>query len=173
MNYILKQLIKNRLISANQYEEYKYALKVMFLKILHYFIILISGYLFNILTETVVFLFSYNYIRKYLGGFHSKNKYICLFLSGLFIVNLNIIINYMKKINMICMLIFIYISLFYDYYYCCCKYFLPNFRKLIIVIILFSNVFYLINQYDLLISIVYAILLNYILFKLEIYLNKK
>ena len=37
MNYILKQLIKNRLISANQYEEYKYALKVMFLKILHYF----------------------------------------------------------------------------------------------------------------------------------------
>ena len=79
----------------------------------------------------------------------------------------------MKKINMIWMLIFIYISLFYDYYYCCCKYFLPNFRKLIIVIILFSNVFYLINQYDLLISIVYAILLNYILFKLEIYLNKK
>ena len=79
MNYILNQLSKNKIISKEEFEEYRYALNVLLLKFIHYFVIFAIAFYMNIIIETIVFLYCYSTIRSYIGGIHAQNPIICLF----------------------------------------------------------------------------------------------
>lgn len=94
VNYILSKMIINNIIDENELDNYHYALEVLFLKMVHFIMIIGIGLYFNILIETIIFLYIYCSVRKYIGGYHSKNLYICLLLSVLFIVFLELLLTY-------------------------------------------------------------------------------
>lgn len=164
INFILENLVKNNIIEKSELENYYYALEVLFLKIIHYITIFIISLFFNILPETFIFLCVYSSIRTYIGGYHSKNMYICLLLSFLFVVCLNFCLQYKEIFNGSVIILLIFIGLYY--FYCQCDNFFLNKMKInVIFIIILSISLLMMKQNGYLISIAYAIILNFFLFK--------
>lgn len=165
MDFILHQLIKNKIIDNDEYDEYKYALNVLLLKIIHYFIIFVVSAYMNIIIQTIVFLYCYSTIRTYVGGIHANNPVICLLISILFIIGLKQILDF--SINYILIII---ISILISYYwYVNCYTSLSSIKFLFHLI--FINVVLLIlatfNQSNYINCILYSHILNAILFYLK------
>lgn len=165
MDYILHQLIKNKIINNDEYDEYKYALNVLLLKITHYFIIFIISVYMNMIIQTIVFLYCYSTIRTYVGGLHANNPVVCLLISILFIIGLKLILNF--SINYILIIIISILISYYWYVNCCTS--LSNTKFLFQLI--FINVALLIlatfNQSNYINCILYSHILNVILFYLK------
>lgn len=166
VNFILENLVQNNIIERNDLEEYQYALTIVFLKFIHYFMIFIVSIFFNILFETVVFLYVYVPIRTYIGGYHSKNMYICLLISFLFIVFLYFFLKYLVFINKNIVFLLILIGLYY-FFHQCDNHFLNKVKLTFLFVFIVSIVLLITSQNNYLISIAYSIMLNFILFKLS------
>lgn len=164
INFILGSLVKNNIIERSELENYHYALEILFLKIIHYITILIISLFFNILPETFIFLYVYSSIRTYIGGYHSKNMYICLLLSFLFIVCLNFWLQYKEIFDGKVIILLIFIGLYYFYRHCD-NFFLNKIKINIVFIVILSISLLILKQNGYLISIAYAIILNFFLFK--------
>lgn len=162
MNYILNQLRKNKIIDKEELEEYRYALNVLLLKSIHYFVIFAIAFYMNIIIESIIFLCCYSTIRSYIGGIHAQNPLICLFISLLFIVGLKPIINI--SINPILLIITLIILSFY--WYGNCKKTLSKIKFLmhLIFINISSIILFSFNQFTYINCIFYGYLLNIILF---------
>lgn len=113
MKIILRNLLENKLILDSEVDVYSYGLKIILLKLIHYFFILLISFFYDIPFETIVFLYSYSIIRTNIGGIHASNPYICLCLSILFIVGLKSILY--LNFNLIMIDLFIIIISFYFY----------------------------------------------------------
>lgn len=166
VNYILSKMIINNIIDENELDNYHYALEVLFLKMVHFIMIIGIGLYFNILIETIIFLYIYCSVRKYIGGYHSKNLYICLLLSVLFIVFLELLLTYKEFFDEKIIFLVIFIGLCYFYQHCK-NYFLTKIKNNMVFIIISSAFLLILAQKDYLISIAYAIVLNFFLFKLS------
>lgn len=162
MNYILNQLRKNKIIDKEELEEYRYALNVLLLKSIHYFVIFATAFYMNIIIESIIFLYCYSTIRSYVGGVHAQNPLFCLFISLLFIVGLKPIINF--SINPILSIITLIILSFY--WYINCKKSLSKIKFLIqlIFINIGSIILFSLNQFTYINCIFYGYILNIILF---------
>lgn len=165
MNYILNQLIENGIIAKNAFDDYKYALNVLLLKIIHYFVIfLISAYL-NIMSETILFLYCYSTIRSYVGGIHANNPLICLLLSIIFIIGLKCIIGI--HINSVFILIFSVLISYYLYINCCKS--LSN-VKFLVHLIFINIILFVLIIFDCFVysnCILYGFILNIFLFNMR------
>lgn len=164
INFILESLIKNNIIEKKEVENYHYALEILFLKIIHYITIFIISLFFNIFPETLIFLYTYSSIRAYIGGYHSKNMYICLLLSFLFVVCLNYLLQYKEIFDGKVVFLLVFMGLYY-FYRQCDNCFLNKIRVNILFIVILSVFFLIIKQHGYLLSISYAIILNFFLLK--------
>lgn len=90
---ITEKMINESLISAEEEEIYSFGLYLFIIKTLHIFIILVTGFLTDIVYQTIVFIVLFKYLRSYCGGWHAKKASICLFISWLLIMLLKLYIN--------------------------------------------------------------------------------
>lgn len=162
MKYILKKLIKNKIIHEKEFDEYNYALKILFLKLIHYFAIFTISIFLDIFTETIIFLYSYSIIRGYVGGIHANNPWFCLAISILFVICLKIVLN--TNVNSIIVLIFMIIISYYWYINCNKSLCQMKFLMHLLFINVFSLIFYLLAQSIYLNSLFYGYVINIILF---------
>ncbi|WP_423838813.1 accessory gene regulator B family protein [Thomasclavelia cocleata] len=164
--------MENKIILEKDVDEYNYALKILFLKLIHYVVIFSIAFFLDILIETIVFLYSYSIIRTYIGGIHANNPLVCLSISILFVITLKQILN----ININYFLILIFMIIVSCYWYTNCNKFLSKVKFLIHL--LFINIilliFYILTQDTYINCIVYGYILNIILFTIKnrISLNK-
>lgn len=96
---ITEKMINESLISAEEKEIYSFGLYLFTIKTLHIFIILVTGFLTNIVYQTIIFIVLFKYLRSYCGGWHAKKASVCLFISWLLIMLLKIYINMSAYIN--------------------------------------------------------------------------
>lgn len=87
-----------------------YGLSVGFEILLCYFTSFILGLLFNLIFETLVFISSYNHLRKYSGGFHCEKSVNCYLVScGIVAFTLVVIkfmpINLMTMVSIVCIVV--------------------------------------------------------------------
>lgn len=47
---------------------------------------IIVGFIFQLVVESIVFFFSFLFIKRYAGGYHAKKEWICLIISSLGII---------------------------------------------------------------------------------------
>ncbi|MEG0577260.1 MAG: accessory gene regulator B family protein [Bacilli bacterium] len=167
IDLILKRLLVNKIISDDKetLEDYKYALVIMRLKLLHSITILFLGFSLNCFVESIIFLLLYSILRKYIGGFHAKKSVNCFFLSLLFAIGLFYIINYIY-IDAFLLLILIVILLIV------CLFVSKNVEKqnlifLLIILISANLIFYIINTPQFMLTCLYAEVLTLILKKLS------
>lgn len=78
---ITSMLVEKDFINEAETEEYHYGLEILALKLIHSLSFIIIGLIFNKFLEMILFLIFYNEARSLLGGYHSKSKYLCLFIS--------------------------------------------------------------------------------------------
>lgn len=165
MNYILNQLVENGVIAKSEFDDYKYALSVLLLKIMHYFIIFIISVCLGIISETVLFLYCYSAIRTYIGGIHANNPLTCLFISILFIIGLKVIIN----IHGCRIFILLFAVIISYYFYINCSKSLSNVKFLFHIVFMNSILLALLafDCYAYTNCILYGFVLNIFLFNMK------
>jgi accessory gene regulator B len=84
-NRILEKLIRENRISKEYLEVYGYALEKLLAGIGNAILLFLTGLVFHIGLETVVFLAFYMPIRRYAGGIHASTRIRCIIIS-LFLV---------------------------------------------------------------------------------------
>lgn len=80
---LTKWLVNDRIITDDDLDIYKYGFRLLFTKVLHVATILFLGLLLNIILETIFFVFLFQWLRKYSGGWHAENDKACFVMSCL------------------------------------------------------------------------------------------
>lgn len=66
---------------TDNYELYEYAIYILLSSAFHIATVIVLGLVFNLLTESLVFYFSFIAIRKFAGGYHAKTPVRCYAFS--------------------------------------------------------------------------------------------
>ena len=75
--HIITYAISNGLLDADKSEEYIYGLELSLLVLLNDLTVCIIGAVMGMFWESVVFLFLYTLLRRYIGGFHFSSQLLC------------------------------------------------------------------------------------------------
>lgn len=103
-------LIENKAINKNDSELYEYSLQLIFQGLINIIVILLLGFILNMLKESICLFLTFFILRKFTGGLHAK-KYICCFISSTILITLSLfIIRYLKQNSK--QLLFTYILVF-------------------------------------------------------------
>lgn len=78
---VIALLAQEGMISEDDSEVYFFGLEMLFQKILHYSTMLLLGFLFGMLLETILFMIFWGVLRIYAGGYHAKSKIACYGIS--------------------------------------------------------------------------------------------
>lgn len=81
MNKIVQELVKHNIIDKNRTNTYKYGLEVLKIKFIVLTISIILGCVFKSISVLFLFLVLFVPLRRYAGGIHANNKYVCMSLS--------------------------------------------------------------------------------------------
>ena len=118
-NYIVTYLINNHIIKETEAPIYQYGASILFIKIGYLISFLLLGLIFDVFTETVIFLLIYSPIRIYAGGYHAPTILKCYILSLItVIINGIICVNYTLFESYFVDEIAFILSLIYIYIYC-------------------------------------------------------
>ncbi len=82
VNKIVNALVEYGIIKKDKTDDYKYGVEVLFIKILGFLTICIVGIITKKYIETLVFYFTFTWLRTYTNGYHSKNYITCLVASA-------------------------------------------------------------------------------------------
>lgn len=93
-------LIDKNLILVDEMDVYSFGAEIFISYLLYFFTTILIGFLFNIFAESIIFYFSYLFIRIYVGGYHASTYKVCYIIS-LFITTfaLTIISRYSYVLN--------------------------------------------------------------------------
>lgn len=80
---IVGVLINQSVIEYENKELYDYGFFILFSQILYFIIALIVGILFNVILQSIVFYISFQFIRRYAGGYHASTEIRCEIMSTL------------------------------------------------------------------------------------------
>ena len=80
---------------TDNYELYEYAIYILLSSAFHMATVIVLGLIFNLLTESLVFYFSFIAIRKFAGGYHAKTPVRCYLFS---IIIISLILGFIKMI---------------------------------------------------------------------------
>lgn len=86
--------LKRNLVASENIEEYIYALNAMLTIAVNIVSALIIGAFMNMVFEVVLYIFVYKFLRKYIGGSHSKTAARCYITSCLTYVTALMAIKY-------------------------------------------------------------------------------
>jgi|GEM_PF-1139651 len=85
-NKVINFMLRNEIISESDKEIYLFGLILMLRVLLNAFTLIIIGICFNMLGESMVFVFFSLLIRSYSGGFHADNPIVCYLISLLVVI---------------------------------------------------------------------------------------
>ena len=87
------QLVNNNKITDDEKELYVYGVFLLLSGILSTLIIILFGFIFGCLLETIVFYISFRGIRDYAGGYHANTEIRCQLLTTLTFLSSTYIIS--------------------------------------------------------------------------------
>lgn len=80
-NYMNMVKKNNPTFSKDELDKMKYGIEGIYLTITKLFVILLLGFIFNILYEIILLLVFYNFLRFFGFGYHARNSLECLIIS--------------------------------------------------------------------------------------------
>lgn len=93
---IVEILIKHSLVENEDKELYLYGFFILLSQILYFIIVITIGILFNVIFESLIFYITFQFIRRYAGGYHAKTETRCEILSTLSILCCIVLIKLSK-----------------------------------------------------------------------------
>ena len=93
---IVEILIKHSLVENEDKELYSYGFFILLSQILYFIIVITIGILFNVIFESIIFYITFQFIRRYAGGYHAKTETRCDILSTLSILCCIVLIKLSK-----------------------------------------------------------------------------
>lgn len=96
-SFIVNILLTHHIVDKNDIEIYIYGTQLFINKLLHCFVILLTGLICGILPESIIFLLTYSQIRRFAGGFHAKNNVLCIIYTYIMFISVVFINNYMDN----------------------------------------------------------------------------
>lgn len=93
---IVEILIKHSLVENEDKELYLYGFFILLSQILYFIIVITIGILFNVIFESIIFYITFQFIRRYAGGYHAKTETRCGILSTLSILCCIVLIKLSK-----------------------------------------------------------------------------
>lgn len=93
---IVEILIKHSLVENEDKELYLYGFFILLSQILYFIIVITIGILFNVIFESIIFYITFQFIRRYAGGYHAKTETRCEILSTLSILCCIVLIKLSK-----------------------------------------------------------------------------
>lgn len=106
-NMILSKLKQDNAIDGEIEEAYKYGLQILIINFLGVIVSITIGLLFSALLETLIFLLSFVFTRRYCGGYHTNTLWKCLLTTAGMITAVLMFDKYFTLSMPICVLIFI------------------------------------------------------------------
>ncbi len=93
---IVEILIKHSLVENEDKELYLYGFFILLSQILYFIIVITIGILFKVIFESIIFYITFQFIRRYAGGYHAKTETRCEILSTLSIICCIVLIKLSK-----------------------------------------------------------------------------
>lgn len=93
---IVEILIKHSLVENEDKELYLYGFFILLSQILYFIIVITIGILFNVIFESIIFYITFQFIRRYAGGYHAKTETRCEIFSTLSILACIVVIKLSK-----------------------------------------------------------------------------
>lgn len=84
---------------TDNYELYEYAIYILLSSAFHIATVIVLGLVFNLLTESLVFYFSFIAIRKFAGGYHAKTPVRCYAFSVISSIIMLCLIKYANSVG--------------------------------------------------------------------------
>ena len=78
---VVEKLTDSTIISDSEKELYQYGFFILISQILYFIITIIMGILLDIVSLSVVFYISFQFIRRYAGGIHASSELKCEIIS--------------------------------------------------------------------------------------------
>lgn len=103
---ITDKLISNNSITKDDYELYIYGLFMLISQLIYLVITVVFSLIFSCVLQSIVFYISFQFIRKFAGGYHASTELRCEILSTLSILFCIIIIKLSKVYNFQIILLF-------------------------------------------------------------------
>lgn len=98
--HLTDKLVSNGNIRAEEKDLYLYGLFILLSHIMYLFFVSVAGVALNCFFESLVFYISFQFIRRYAGGYHASTETRCEVLSTLSIVSCIVLIKLSKTYNM-------------------------------------------------------------------------
>lgn len=95
-NYLTDKLLSNGTIGDEDKELYIYGLFMLLSQLMFFIITCIFGLVLNCIIESIIFYISFQFIRKYAGGYHASTETRCEILSTLSIFACIVVIRLSK-----------------------------------------------------------------------------
>lgn len=84
---ITKKLVKMQVIDEEDKDLYVYGFQQGFILLINTITVILIGFVFNMVWQSIVFLVTYSVLRAYAGGYHASTQLRCyLFSTGMIIL---------------------------------------------------------------------------------------
>lgn len=94
----------------DNYDLYEYAAYIVLASAFHIATVITLGLCFNLLVESLVFYFSFIFIRKFAGGYHAKTPTRCYIFSVISSIIMLYLIKWFNSLN----LLFVFVLLVFE-----------------------------------------------------------
>lgn len=95
---IVFNLYQGGFIKRDDIEIYRFGVEATLIKFIHYLSILLIGFLFHMVIQTVFFIANFCFLREFAGGYHAKTKLHCFAIS-LFMITFALLIVKMNSVK--------------------------------------------------------------------------
>lgn len=95
-NSIVKVFLEQSDISNDEEELYQYGFFILLSQILYFIITIVIGILLGIVLESIIFYITFQFIRRYAGGYHASTETRCEIMSTLSILTCIVVIRLSK-----------------------------------------------------------------------------
>ncbi|MBU5314543.1 accessory gene regulator B family protein [Tissierella carlieri] len=99
------KLISMQIISVEEKDIYSYGFKQGLLLLLNMITIIIIGFFFNMIWQSVIFMVAYSILRVYAGGYHASTPFSCYLFSVVMITAVLWLIKLIPWNGFICFII--------------------------------------------------------------------
>lgn len=94
--YIVDKLVSKGTVTEDERELYVYGLFMIFSHLMYLILAIVFGLIFKCFLESIIFYITFQFLRRYAGGYHAKTETRCEILSTLSILCCIVIIKCSK-----------------------------------------------------------------------------
>lgn len=93
-NYIVRVLLKNKIIEADKIEVYQYGYEIMLSTVITFMIVLVSGIVLNCLPAALLYFLIFAVMRQICGGYHAQHYWSCNTLFAVLTVSVLLLFKF-------------------------------------------------------------------------------